>query len=113
MQYIQGKDREQSVLFPQCLDQIVDEQNDVRLIDLFVETINLTDFKFETKLNAAGRPAYNPKDLLKLFLYGYLNSIRSSRVLEKQCHINIEVMWILKQLTPYHNTISNFSRDNA
>ena len=113
MQYIQGKDREQSVLFPQCLDQIVDEQNDVRLIDLFLETINLTDFKFETKLNAAGRPAYNPKDLLKLFLYGYLNSIRSSRVLEKQCHINIEVMWLLKQLTPDHNTISNFRRDNA
>ena len=113
MQYIQGKDREQSVLFPQCLDQIISGDNDVRFIDLFAESIHITDFKFVTKQSIEGRPAYNPKDLLKLFIYGYINGIRSSRMLEKQCHINIEAMWLMKQLAPDHNTISNFRRDNS
>lgn len=112
MNYIQGKDREQSTLFPRCLNEIIDAGNDVRLIDLFAESIKLEDFNFITKQSTEGRPAYHPKDLLKLFMYGYLNSIRSSRVLEKQCHINIEVMWLLKELSPDHNTISNFRRDN-
>lgn len=113
MQYIQGQDREQSVLFPQCLDQIISDDNDVRFIDLFAESIHIPDFKFVTKQSIEGRPAYNPKDLLKLFIYGYLNGIRSSRALEKQCHINVEVMWLMKQLAPDHNTISNFRRDNS
>lgn len=113
MQYIQGKDREQSLLFPQCLDQIISANNDVRFIDLFAESMYVPDFKFVTKQSIEGRPAYNPKDLLKLFIYGYLNSIRSSRMLEKQCHINVEVMWLMKQLAPDHNTISNFRRDNS
>ena len=112
MQYIQGKNREQSVLFPQSLDQIISTDNEVRIIDLFAESINLANFKFVTKNATEGRPAYNPKDLLKLFVYGYLNSIRSSRVLEKECHRNVEVMWLMKQLAPDHNTISNFRRDN-
>ena len=112
MQYIQGKDREQSVLFPQCLDQLISDDNDVRFIDLFAESIHIPDFKFVTKQSIEGRPAYNPKDLLKLFIYGYLNGIRSSRALEKQCHINVEAMWLMKQLAPDHNTISNFRRDN-
>lgn len=112
MQFIQGKNRSQSVLFPENLDQIIDEENEVRIIDLFVESIDLTDFKFVYKTTKEGRPAYNPKDLLKLFVYGYLNSIRSSRVLEKECYRNIEVMWLMKQLAPDHNTISNFRRDN-
>jgi len=112
MQYIQGKNREQSVLFPQSLDEIISADNEVRIIDLFAESIHLADFKFVTKNATEGRPAYNPKDLLKLFVYGYLNSIRSSRVLEKECHRNVEVMWLMKQLSPDHNTISNFRRDN-
>lgn len=112
MQYIQGKNREQSVLFPQSLDEIISADNEVRVIDLFAESINLADFKFVIKSATEGRPAYNPKDLLKLFVYGYLNSIRSSRVLEKECHRNVEVMWLMKQLAPDHNTISNFRRDN-
>ena len=113
MQYIQGKDRDQSVLFPQCLDQLIAADSDVRFIDLFAESIQIPDFKFVTKQSIEGRPAYNPKDLIKLFIYGYLNSIRSSRALEKQCHINVEVMWLMKQLAPDHNTISNFRRDNS
>jgi transposase len=112
MHYIQGQNREQSVLFPQSLDQIISGDNEVRIIDLFVESISIADFKFVVKTSTEGRPAYDPKDLLKLFVYGYLNSIRSSRTLEKECHRNIEVMWLMKQLAPDHNTISNFRRDN-
>src|SRR4249919_3298837 len=112
MHYIQGQNREQSVLFPQSLDQVVSADNEVRIIDLFVESISIIDFKFVIKTSAEGRPAYHPKDLLKLFVYGYLNHIRSSRQLEKECHRNIELMWLMKQLAPDHNTISNFRRDN-
>ncbi|HMG83642.1 MAG TPA: IS1182 family transposase [Ferruginibacter sp.] len=112
MQFIQGKDRNQSILFPKSLDQIVEQDNEVRMIDLFVESINLTDFKFIIKTTKEGRPAYHPKDLLKLFVYGYLNHIRSSRQLEKECKRNIELLWLMKELTPDHNTISNFRRDN-
>lgn len=112
MQFIQGKNREQSLLFPESLDQIIEQDNEVRIIDLFVESINAEDFKFNIKTTREGRPAYHPKDLLKLFVYGYLNHIRSSRQLEKECKRNIELMWLMKQLIPDHNTISNFRRDN-
>jgi len=112
MQFIEGKNRTQSILFPQSLDQLVAADNEVRIIDLFVESIKLEDFQFTIKVTKEGRPAYHPKDLLKIFVYGYLNHIRSSRQLEKECNRNIEVMWLLKQLTPDHNTISNFRRDN-
>lgn len=112
MQFIQGKDRTQSILFPQSLDQIVERDNEVRIIDLFVESINLADFHFVIKTSNEGRPAYHPQDLLKLFVYGYLNHIRSSRQLEKECKRNIEVLWLMKQLAPDHNTIANFRRDN-
>ena len=112
MHYIQGKNREQSTLFPQSLDEIIAADNEVRIIDVFAESINLADYKFVTKTSLEGRPAYDPKDLLKLFVYGYLNSIRSSRMLEKECRRNIELMWLMKQLTPDHNTIANFRRDN-
>ena len=91
MQFIQGKNREQSILFPQSLDQIITPDNEVRIIDLFAESLSARqagiqpkDFKFVTKTSKEGRPAYHPKDLLKLFVYGYLNHIRSSRQLEKE-----------------------------
>ena len=112
MHFIQGKERSQTVLFPQSLDQIISLDNEVRMIDLFVESISLKDFEFAIKITNEGRPAYHPKDLLKLFVYGYLNHIRSSRQLEKECLRNIELMWLMKQLEPDHNTISNFRRDN-
>ena len=112
MQFIQGKNRTQSFLFPQSLDQIIEAENEVRIIDLFVESINLTDFHFVIKTSKEGRPAYHPKDLLKLFVYGYLNHIRSSRQLEKECKRNIELLWLMKELSPDHNTIANFRRDN-
>ena len=112
MQFIQGKDRDQSVLFPQTLNQIIDGEHEVRVIDSFINGIQIEDYDFKVKSSFEGRPSYDPKDLLKLFLYGYLNRIRSSRALEKECYRNIEVMWLLKDLAPDHNTISNFRRDN-
>ena len=112
MIFIEGNDRTQSVLFSESLDQIISPDNEVRIIDLFVESLNIEQMGFKIKKSIEGRPAYNPKDLLKLFIYGYLNRIRSSRVLEKECSRNTELMWLLKQLVPDHNTISNFRRDN-
>jgi transposase len=112
MQFIEGKNRSQSILFPDSLDQIIEQTNEVRLIDLFIESINIADYSFAIKESREGRPAYHPKDLLKLYVYGYLNRIRSSRQLERECKRNIELMWLMKQLTPDHNTVSNFRRDN-
>ena len=112
MKFIQGYDRTQTHLFPVSLDQSIDPDNQVRLIDIFVDSLPLDEFGFRTDFIDNGRPAYHPSDLLKLYIYGYLNKTRSSRDLEKECKRNIEVMWLLKCLQPDHNTISNFRRDN-
>jgi transposase len=112
MKYIKGQNRTQTYLFPVSLDQSVDTENEVRVIDLFVDSLNLGEFGFTVEHSENGRPAYHPADLLKLYIYGYLNRVRSSRSLEKECNRNIEVMWLLKNLKPDHNTISNFRRDN-
>ena len=112
MKFIQGHNRTQINLFPISLDQSIDPDNEVRIIDLFVESLSIKDYGFRTDFTENGRPAYHPTDLLKLFIYGYLNKVRSSRDLEKECRRNIEVMWLIKCLQPDHNTISNFRRDN-
>ena len=112
MKFIQGQNRNQINLFPVSLDHSIDHDNEVRIIDLFVESLSIKDYGFRTDFTENGRPAYHPTDLLKLFIYGYLNKVRSSRDLEKECRRNIEVMWLLKCLKPDHNTISNFRRDN-
>ena len=112
MKFIQGQNREQTYLFPVSLDGAVEADNEVRFIDLFVGSLKLDEFGFQTIYTENGRPAYHPSDLLKLYIYGYLNRVRSSRQLEKECKRNIEVMWLLKNLRPDHNTISNFRRDN-
>lgn len=112
MKYIQGQNRAQITLFPVSLDDAVDAENEVRLIDLFVDSIDLGEFGFKVDFIENGRPAYHPADLLKLYIYGYLNRVRSSRQLEKECKRNVEVFWLLKNLQPDHNTISNFRRDN-
>ena len=112
MKFIQGHDREQTHLFPVSLNDSVDADNEVRIIDLFVNSLTLDNFGFKMDFIENGRPAYHPGDLLKLYIYGYLNRIRSSRALEKECKRNIEVMWLLKTLQPDHNTIANFRRDN-
>lgn len=112
MKFIQGQNRTQTFLFPISIDQTIAHDNEVRLIDLFVEKLDLGELGFDIDFEENGRPAYHPADLLKLFIYGYMNRIRSSRQLEKECKRNIEVLWLLKQLAPDHNTISNFRRDN-
>jgi transposase len=112
MKYILGTDRKQTSLFPISLDDIVEDDNSVRAIDQFVESLNLKSMGFRLDFIENGRPAYHPKVLLKLYIYGYMNRTRSSRVLEKECRRNIEVMWLLESLTPDHNTISNFRKDN-
>lgn len=112
MKYIKGQNRNQLVIFPTSLDNAIEKDNDVRFIDLFVESLDVSSVGFKIDHIENGRPAYHPKDLLKLYIYGYMNRTRSSRELEKECKKNIEVMWLLKGLAPDHNTISNFRRDN-
>ena len=112
MKYIQGQNRTQALLFPVCLDEAIEADNEVRLIDVFVDSIELEDFGFRVDHIDNGRPAYHPSVLLKLYIYGYLNQMRSSRRLEKECKRNIEVRWLLQELQPDHNTIANFRKDN-
>ena len=112
MKFIKGFDRNQAALFPISLEQSIDKDNEVRIIDLFADSLPIEDYGFEMEYVENGRPAYHPSDLLKLYIYGYLNKVRSSRDLEKECKRNIEVMWLLRCLQPDHNTISNFRRDN-
>ena len=110
MKFIKGKDRNQTEFF--CLEQAVGQDNEVRLIDLFVSAINMEDYGFGMDFIDNGRPAYHPAELLRLFIYGYLNRIRSSRQLERECQRNIELMWLMKGLVPDHNTIANFRKNN-
>mgnify|MGYP002635873178 CR=1 FL=1 len=112
MKFIAGQNRHQVSIFPISLDASIGQDNEVRMIDLFVDSLEISKMGFRIDFVENGRPAYHPKDLLKLYIYGYLNSIRSSRKLEKESQRNIEVIWLLKGLEPDHNTISNFRRDN-
>ena len=112
MKFIKGTDRSSPGFFPASLEEFIKEDNDVRLIELFVDSLSLEGYGFNREYVENGRPAYHPSDLLKLYIYGYLNKTRSSRDLEKECKRNIEAMWLVKGLKPDHNTISNFRRDN-
>ncbi|MBK5210545.1 MAG: transposase, partial [Flavobacteriaceae bacterium] len=112
MKFIIGKDRKQATLFPVSLEETIEMENEVRAIDFFVNSLDLQKMGFKVHFPEGGRPAYHPGVLLKLFIYGYLNRIRSSRVLEKECRRNIEMMWLIEQLSPDHNTIANFRKDN-
>ena len=111
MEYQQGQSREQLTLYTTCLDDMIPLENTVRLIDTFVNRLDLTVLGFQA-MPGQGRPPYNPSDLLKLYIYGYMNRMRSSRVLEKECRRNIEVIWLLGNLQPDHNTIARFRQQN-
>ncbi len=114
MGYIQGGSRTQQQLFPEVIDEYISLENPVRFLEAFVESLDLKQLGFQRATPAAtGRPAYNPKGLLKLYLYGYLNQLRSSRKLEREAHRNVEVMWLLGKLTPDFKTIADFRKDNA
>jgi transposase len=114
MKYIQGQSRNQITLLPDCIEDYVGEENPVRVIDAFVESLDLTEAGFcRATPNKTGRPPYNPKDLLKLYVYGYFNKIRSSRKLMTECGRNIELFFLLGKLTPDFRTITDFRKDNA
>lgn len=114
MDYIAGENREQSTLFPELIDDFISNENPVRFMEAFIEKMNLSVMGFKhSEIKQTGRPPYNPKDLLKLYIYGYLNRIRSSRNLERESQRNLEVIWLLKKLNPDHKTISDFRKNNT
>ncbi len=104
MKYIIGQDRNQTTMFPVSMEEAIEAEHEVRIIDLFVDSLDIEGMGFSVDFGENGRPAYHPKDLLKLYIYGYLNRVRSSRVLEKECKRNIEVMWLMKGLVPDHKS---------
>src|SRR5437764_9879382 len=113
MTHLAGHDRSQSLLLPESLDDYVGPDNPVRFIDAFVNELDLAEAGFaRVSPEVTGRPGYAPTDLLKLYIYGYLNRIRSSRRLEAETHRNIEVIWLLRHLKPDFKTIADFRRDN-
>jgi transposase len=114
MGYIQGENRDQATMFPPVLDEYIGEDNQVRFIDAFVDhQIDMSDLGFRySEVKETGRRPYNPADNLKLYIYGYLNRIRSSRRLETETYKNIELMWLIRRLHPDHKTIADFRRDN-
>ena len=113
MTHIAGFERDQLLLLPEAVDDYVDSDNPVRFIDAFVDGLDLTAAGFaRVTAKATGRPGYAPGDLLKLYIYGYLNRVRSSRRLEREAHRNIEVIWLLRSLKPDFKTIADFRRDN-
>jgi len=112
--FIEGQDRQQVTLMPECLDDFIGDDNPVRLIDAFVGELDLTELGFEGAEPAAtGRPSYHPADLLKVYIYGYLNRVQSSRRLERECQRNLELMWLTGRLAPDFKTIADFRRDNG
>src|SRR5919204_130044 len=112
--FVEGTDRGQSTLFPECLEDWISENNPVRVIDVFVEELDLAELGFSgVAPEATGRPSYHPSVLLKLYIYGYLNRVQSSRRLEREAGRNIEVMWLLGRLAPDHKTIADFRKDNG
>ena len=112
--FIDGADRGQSTLFPECVEDWIGEDNPVRVIDVLVDGLDLTELGFGgVDPEATGRPSYHPSILLKLYIYGYLNQVQSSRRLEREAGRNVEVMWLLGRLAPDHKTIADFRKDNG
>lgn len=114
MNYITGEDRHQSTLLPPTLDEYVHPDNPVRFIDVYIEGLDMCKLDFtHARLSRTGRPPYRPQDMLKLYVYGYLHKVRSSRALERETHRNIELMWLLGRLQPDFKTIADFRKNNT
>ena len=112
--FVEGIDRSQATLFPECLEDWINGENPVRVIDAFVEKLDLSGLGFDgVAPEARGRPSYHPAVLLKLYIYGYLNRVQSSRRLEYEAGRNVEVMWLTGRLVPDHKTIADFRKDNG
>ena len=113
MSYVGGESREQRILFPEVLDDYISEDNVVRFLDAFVDGLEMEELGFDRSApKETGRPPYDPRDLLKLYIYGYLNRLRTSRTLERECQRNVELMWLMRKLRPDFKTIADFRREN-
>jgi len=111
--FVEGADRSQATLLPECLDDFIAEDNPTRIVDAFVDELELASLGFEGATPAAtGRPSYHPAVLLKIYIYGYLNRLQSSRRLERECQRNVELMWLTGRLAPDFKTIADFGRSN-
>ena len=109
--FVEGIDRGQATLFPECLADWISENNPVRVIDAFVDRLDLSRSGFDgVAPEVTGRPSYHPSMLLKLYIYGYLNRVQSSRRLEREAGRNVEVMWLTGRLVPDHKTIADFRK---
>ncbi len=111
--FIEGEARTQATLFPEILDEYITEENPVRVIDVYIDNLDLSGLGFKTESAHTGRPAYHPSTMLKLFIYGYLNRIQSSRCLEREAGRNVELMWLLGRLAPDFKTIADFRKNNG
>src|SRR5436190_8791811 len=112
--FVEGSDRGQSTLFPECLEHWICEDNPVRAVDTFVDQLDLAELSFGgVDPETTGRPSYHPSVLLKLYIYGYLNRVQASRRLEREAGRNVEVMWLTGRLAPDHKTIADFRKDNG
>src|SRR5271168_3387561 len=112
--FVEGEDRTQGVLLPEFLDDCVAEDNPVRAIDVFVDELDLRGLGFAGVVaETTGRPAYHPATMLKIYVYGYVNQIQSSRRLERETARNVEMMWLAGRLTPDFKTIADFRKDNG
>ena len=109
MRHIQGPGRDHITLFPDSLDEYITDDNPVRFLDAFVNAMDLQNLGFKRAVpEETGRPPYDPADLLKLYLYGYLNRIRSSRQMEREANRNVEIIWLIRRLAPDFKTIADF-----
>jgi len=113
MPYISGAERGQLILMPDCLDDYVGEENAVRVIDAFVDTLRLEELGIKAQASAEGRPGYDPRDMLRLYIYGYTNKVRSSRRLAREAGRNVELMWLLRKVEPDFRCIADFRKNNA
>src|ERR1700689_3985174 len=112
--YVEGQDRSQATLFPESLDEDIAEDSPVRVVDVFVDELDLKDLGFQgAEPEATGRPAYHPATLLKIYIYGYLNRVQSSRRLERETQRNVELIWLTGRLAPDFKTIADFRKDNG
>ena len=113
MRYIEGENRKQNLLFPESLDEYVIKDSPARMLEAFVESLDFKELEFNRETpKAEGRPGYDPRDLMKLYIYSYYYRLRSSRQIARECKVNLEIMWLIGKLTLDFRTIANFRKDN-
>jgi transposase len=111
--FIEGENRYQATMFPERVDDYVEEDSVVRVIDVFIDRLDISGLGFKTEPAGPGRPGYRPRTMLKIYVYGYLNRVQSSRRLEREAKRNVELMWLTGRLAPDFKTIADFRKDNG